>query len=313
MLRLLSSSDLWTWIQAQARKSTHKLAAIAYVTRDDLVCFGEGDTLLVDASDGAIGSRQTSAAVLRAAFSRGAKVGSLQGLHAKVLCLDHHVVVGSANMSKSSLEDLVEAAVVSDDPLLLGSTVRFIRELQKQAVPVDERFLTRAETIPIEQTRKPGRANKHPRVPTPRTWLIGVTTLDESRYEHEADQVEKGMAKAAKGLATHSELSWIRFTGKSRFRQEAEEGDLVIQIWRSQKNAKRLHVYPAVLILRRQDESACTRFYLPETADAERRKLPWGEFSKLWRGVTDLALPGRKPTRLLSTALAERLVFSWRR
>lgn len=52
MLRLLSSPDLWTWIQSQAMKTTRKAAAIAYVTRDDVVRFGDGDLLLVDAPGG---------------------------------------------------------------------------------------------------------------------------------------------------------------------------------------------------------------------------------------------------------------------
>lgn len=311
MLRLLSSPDLWTWLQGQATKSTRRVAAIAYVTRDDLIRFGEGDLLLADASEGAIGSGQTSAAVLRKAFTRGAEIGSVQGLHAKVLCLDHHVVVGSANVSNSSLEELIEAAVVSDDPLLLGSTLSFIRRLQKQAVLVDEKFLARIEAIPVKRSWQPGRAKDRPSVPSPRTWLVGITAFDDSRYEHETVLAEEGKEKVEERLSEPVDISWIRITGSSRFRREAQESDLVIQIWRSKKKSKRIYVYPRVPILRRQDEPACTRFYVPEPEHAEGRALPWAEFAKVWGRSEGGLPPGRDTARLLSPELAERLVSGW--
>jgi len=84
MQRVLTT-NLWTKIQRLAAKRKTKKAAIAYVTTDKYVDFGKGDSLIVDASEYAVGCGQTSARVLKVAYKRGAKIFSSDRLHAKFL------------------------------------------------------------------------------------------------------------------------------------------------------------------------------------------------------------------------------------
>src|SRR5688572_7885217 len=98
----LLSKSLWPRLRELAKSAHRKHAAIAYVTDDRFVVFGEGDVLITDASDGAITSGQTSATVLKAALKRGAKIVSIPGLHAKLYVFDRYAIIGSANLSKGS-------------------------------------------------------------------------------------------------------------------------------------------------------------------------------------------------------------------
>src|SRR6266576_3458871 len=98
-MQKIISNNLWGEIQRLALKSKTKRAAIAYVTTDKYLKFGKGDVLVVDASDAAIACGETSAAVLKQAYKRGAELYSSDRLHAKFILLDHVAVVGSANLS----------------------------------------------------------------------------------------------------------------------------------------------------------------------------------------------------------------------
>lgn len=98
MLRVVSGG-LWTELHRLATKNRPRLAAVAYVTSDEKVKFGKGDTLVCDATDTAIKLGQTSAIVLRQAHDRGAQLFSSPGLHAKVFLLGRVAVIGSANLS----------------------------------------------------------------------------------------------------------------------------------------------------------------------------------------------------------------------
>ena len=90
--------ELWSEIQKRAKSANQKYAAIAYVTDDDKVKFGNGDVLITDASDGAIKSGQTSAEVLKAALKRKATIISIDGLHAKVYIFGSTRLLGSGDI-----------------------------------------------------------------------------------------------------------------------------------------------------------------------------------------------------------------------
>src|SRR5437667_11745401 len=59
MIRLLSG-DLWKHLRRLGSQSTQRMAAVAYFTDISEIPFRRGDTLVVDASDGAIRCGETS-------------------------------------------------------------------------------------------------------------------------------------------------------------------------------------------------------------------------------------------------------------
>lgn len=311
VLRVLCD-DLWPTIAKLAAKAERRRAAVAFVTSDAHVAFGEGDVLVTDASDEAISGGRTSARVLKAAHARGAQLFSLTNLHAKILCLGRFAVVGSANLSSLSAESLVEAAIVTDHPLILAEARFLVSQLQKAAIPVDEAFLERISAIPV--AHRPPKSTRAPRVRerVPRTWLVGVHRLKDDQFPDEAEQAEEGQREAEQQLdRDDSDVSWIRFTGTSRFCREAQPDDLVIQIWRERSKSKSARVYFAAPIVYRQEEPTCTRFYVEEFSDEEERGISWKDFLELWDASTDAGRPPLACARLLTEKTAEKLIARW--
>ena len=148
----LVSQGLWPRLLELSRETQQKRAAIAYVTSDEHIRFQYGDTLICDASDSAIASGTTNARVIETAFRNGARLYSLENLHAKILVFDAVTSVGSANASRSSANHLIEANWISDQSDLKQAANQFIDQLITQAISVDEAFVDHILGIEVRNT-----------------------------------------------------------------------------------------------------------------------------------------------------------------
>jgi len=289
----LLSDNLWPMIKTLAKTSSAIRAAVAYVTSEKYLKFGNGDILITDASKRAIASGQTDARLLAGAFKRGAKLYSHPGLHSKILLLGGTVVIGSANLSESSASTMVEAAWVTDNPAAVGMATSFINQLTNQAISIDQGFLDKIQKIKVTpQPRFKGKGAKPKQViiPKHRTWVVGVHELKKD-YPDEQEFIESGTAAAeAKVTKSSSEVSWIRWTGTTRFRTEAKEGDAVIQMWSAHGSKTPSAVYRHAPILHRQDEDTCTRFFVEDFADCQDTSITWSKLKKLMK---KLDMPGK--------------------
>lgn len=310
----LLSDSLWDTIKRLGKKASSKRAAVAYVTSEEFVKFTEGDVLVTDASDHAIALGQTDAQVLANAFKRKAELYSLPGLHTKVLLLGGTAVIGSANLSAGSATNLIEAAWVTDAPAPVGMATSLVQQLTSQAQRIDEAFLERILKIEVKAHPKPaGGAAKPKKVKIPKhvTWIIGVHELVKD-FPAEQAAIQSGTATAeGKVTKPSSDVSWIRWTGTSRFRSEAKEGDTLIQVWSRRKAKKPSAVYRHAPIVHRQDEDTCTRFFVEDFADAEDISLTWSEFKKLVTQVGLNAKIGPASARPIAEAYSNALFALW--
>jgi hypothetical protein len=151
LMQRLLTDQLWAEIERLSFRSK-KMAAVAYCTSYSSVCFGEGDILVVDASDTAIETGQTAARILRRAFDKGAAVYSVPDLHAKVLLFGDVAIVGSANLSNHS-KDLFEAGIATDSSEVVRSAKEYIVSLAIPTCRIDENFLRRIENIKVIRER----------------------------------------------------------------------------------------------------------------------------------------------------------------
>lgn len=280
----LLSSGLWTRLRKLAKGAKKKHAAIAYVTDDAKIAFGKGDVLITDASDEAIKSGQTSAAVLKAAWNRKAQIVSVTGLHAKVYVLDRYAVIGSANLSKGS-ERRTEAALLTDQPTVVSAARLLIDGLKKVGRDVNEAFIARICKLPV-RSHPPlivGEKRKGRDDAMPRSWLVGLKPIEES--EEERAVAEEGLKEAAKRISQEgSSVSSIRFRGNSRFRREARAGDVVVCIWNeSGKESPDAVFHHAPIVLRKDDKgNNATWFYVEDYPDAHKTTITWRKFQKLY-------------------------------
>jgi hypothetical protein len=310
----LLSGKLWTVIKQLGKKASSKRAAVSYVTSEEFVKFTEGDVLVTDASDHAIAMGQTDAQVLAKALKRGAELYSLSGLHTKVLLLGGTAVIGSANLSDASATSLIEAAWVTDAPAAVGMATSLVQQLVSHAQQIDEAFLARILKIDVKAPPKPTGGSAKPKkvkIPKHHTWIIGVHELVKD-FPAEQEAIESGTATAeGKITKSSSDVSWIRWTGNSRFRSEVKEGDTVIQIWSERKAKNPSTVYRHAPIVHRQHEDTCTRFFVEDFVDNEDTSVSWNDFKKLVAQVGLTGKIGPASARPIAEAYANALFALW--
>jgi hypothetical protein len=311
----LLSDNLWTTIKGLAEKCRAKRAAVAYVTTDRFVKFGQGDILVTDASDHAIATGQTSAQILARAHKRGAELYSLSDLHSKVILLDGTAVIGSANLSESSANALVEAAWVTNSPAAVGMVTSMVAQLAVEADVIDDAFLDRIQRIkviaPGWRKGKAVRAKNNVKIPQHQTWIIAVELARASAKEQKA--IEAGEAIAERAISRDSsDVSWIRFRARAPFRSDAKPGDTVIQIW-SRPGAKMPEsVWRHAPILNRQEEEKCTFFTVRQFADCDDTSISWSKFKTLMERLgMSINKIGPAFSRRISEAKANVLFSMW--
>ena len=275
------TGDIWKQLRPHARAAKRRLVAVAYMSIDRRIGLKRNDVLICDASDRAIKTGETSAKVLQSLRRKGVEVRSRPDLHAKAAVLGRYALVGSCNLSAASAEDLTELALVSDRKQIVAQATAFIHALRETSKEIDDDFLRRILKIRVRRARgtapKPSRRATRPPLGH-RVWLVSVRQLAEDSFPKEERFVEKGEKKASALVADEdSTISWIRWTGRARFRDCAQAGDIVIQIWKS-LSGKRTTVFAPCPIVYRQDVARWTRFYVSEPEDC--RRLSWERFKK---------------------------------
>lgn len=244
MIRL-SINALWADIESLAMNAAIKQAAVAYVTDESRIKFGNGDILIVDASDKAIASGQTKAEVIKRAFNRGAKIYSLPNLHAKVMLLDEMAVIGSSNISTFSSQILKEAAIITDSKDIIVSVRNFIHQLKNDtsAQKVDKKFIKRIFSIPVTPKNFAGNAISTKRSQKKITLLEALMGQNEQLedfmvffWEGELELSESEVKKAAKrkGIILPPTERWERF----EYSQDSEPESLFKRVFL--KNQKKI-------------------------------------------------------------------------
>lgn len=304
MNRLLTN-NIWQQLKS-ALPNGKKLAALAYVSTDRYCSFKKGDVLVCDASESAIKSGQTSSLTLAKFFRAGAEIYSCENLHAKVLVIGSKVIIGSCNLSVSSANTLRELAILTSNVSIRSQTLAFIYRLVRESARVDNKFLRRIIRIPISKRRWLGKTTRKPVKLGNRTWVIRTFELNPARYEHEEAFVQQAESEIRKKLRkSKAEINWVRWTGKSKFRSLAREGDTVIEL-NSPRRGKRITVSSPASILMRQHRRKWTRFYFEAPSD----EMSWTTFERALNKIGIKRIK-KNSTKELTERDADRVTAIW--
>lgn len=306
------STNLWSHIRKLVSPKAKIRGAVAYFTSTNGLSFKSGDALIVDASTGAVGSGQTDAKALQKLHSKGVALFSCESLHAKFLQVGQVTIIGSANLSRSSSDSLIEACIATDHPVVLSQTLALFEALKGTSTRLTRKALDKLAAIPVIRAggKKPRGTKRSLREHSfGRTWLVGVTELAADAYPNEADEVDEGERKAQKAASDDdADIWWLRFTGNSAFRKEARPGDSVVQLWRPRgtKGPSKAICHSPILI--RQDVGRRTRFYV------EGSEMPEVGFSKFISLAKSSGIKGRfgaSTQRLLTVSQSDALFALW--
>ncbi len=309
------SKGLWSEIAKLAKRASSRKAAIAYVTKDFLA-LRKGDLLVVDASPAAIGAGETSALLLKMLFRRGVKIVSCPGLHSKVVSFGNMVAIGSANMSDSSANNLIEVMCISDNQVLISGVQSIIHQLAEKGTVQTAKAIAVLLQIKVRSGRF-SRSSSSRRIEIEslgnKTWMLGVHELKDGAFEAEAGIAAAGETRAEKikKLKTSS-ISWIRWSGKDRVRKELKSGDSVIEIWRPLGRKQPTYVYRNSVVLSRQEEKSCCRIYIEEQPRFERDKLSWNAFGRMLKKIGFPRTPGPNSRVLVEDDWADLIQKNWK-
>jgi hypothetical protein len=129
------TTNPWAVLTAAAKRSAGHVA-VAYFGAGaaKLLPLRSGSVLVVDASERAVKSGQTSPADLLALIKKGVRIHSIGNLHAKVFVFDGIGFAGSTNVSHTSAESLVEAMIQTTQPAMLAKMRTFVDELAVEPI-----------------------------------------------------------------------------------------------------------------------------------------------------------------------------------
>lgn len=308
-MNTIQSDNLWGKLKELSTISRFKSAAVAYVTDDEFIAFRKGDTLVVDASDQSIKTGRTSAKILNKAFQKGAALYSCDSLHGKAIVFDNHVYVGSANISKNSVNHLNEMGVLSDSPNLISETLQVISELEKTSERIDEAFMKHALSLPVS-TYKFGHAKKRKiEIKQPTTWLLaGLSNAKYLGTPEDEKKVDEDNESCSDLLGEEPEIIWYK--NNTKFSKDAENGDIVIYLEKDSKGDVPSRVFRHAIIRETTAGSKMKSFHIVFDKNSE---VEWSIFKdELKRLGTDIG-SGRDTMRKLKPKISEamELFFSY--
>ena len=233
-MKFLGDQEAWPDITKTLKNDKSRAAcAIGYVGINAwrYLPLKEGDLLVCDASPTAIRRGLTNPKGLVPYLNAGVNVFSREGLHAKVITTSALAWIGSNNASDNSANNLIEAAVLVDNLLIVKAAREFIEEVKN--------FSTRVESSQIKEMSKliPKRSGKGPvavrnsrEIPKKLDTLFLFRTVTMEKPSKEQTKAVASNIKEIRAKKNRSEiksqLNWIFWEG----RLSAKAGDWVVDL-----------------------------------------------------------------------------------
>jgi hypothetical protein len=302
------TGDIWNEVNKLFTKGQQKIACIAYVTSEKLE-LSKGDTLICDASTFAIKFGETSAKTLSAYFSKGIRVLSNSELHSKLLLTEKFLVIGSANLSKSSAERLTESSIVTDNDILLSQAKAFCHNLTEESILLTKQDLD--ALLKIEVVKRPNKPTSKSKTRQKKFgdkyWFISASTLSDRTYNKIKENVEATTTSISERENIEEEnIGFLRWRAKTEFSDTAKEGDQFI-LKLTNENKTRSYIYPPSTILERQVIDGFVHFYHHEN---EKSKIGWTKFQAYIKTIQlDKSITTR--TKTISEADINKLKPLW--
>jgi hypothetical protein len=317
---ILVDDELWITLKRLAgiKRRGAAVVAVPYCS-DGTLALKKGDTLIVDLSPGTLKSGLTNPAVLENYRKAGVDLYRSFALHAKVFVFPQEAMVGSANMSESSMTRLREAAVLVSDPV----TVKEIRTAawgfaDATISAADIRDANKLYRHPRGGPRLPARPSKQdPAGPPPtaadRLWLLGVghggwAAPDFAEYERHRRQVARKAGKASG--AKVGVILWPRVEA-ARLRED----DLIIEVTYSKDNRPHHALCPERVVeispVPHQGRGEVNSLIYVRTS-AGSRTLPWVDLQGAARSVGGRLSDPKKFRQVKTPAVRGAIVSLWR-
>jgi hypothetical protein len=316
-INFLVNEDIWQTLPEIIKSARHVDAAIAYFGYDgaNLLPLKRGDRLVVDMSPATVKAGSTNPHEIEKLMARGVEVFTRRNLHAKIVVVDKTVLVGSANVSKNSRDNLDEAAVLTNDPVAVQRAQEFLNRIC--IGPVLPEYLAECKKLykPPRITGKQSAKGKSARrAAHAKLWLVNLVD-DYSVPDAESGLFEKSEAKARRLVDTaQSVLDTFHWPHKHKMADELETGDWVIECVRHKD--KSVSVYPPARFLSvdhyiRNQQTGKERYLFHLEMPKRGETLSWAKFRKALKSILDVNLSQPRTMPVRDTQKADDLLRLW--
>ncbi len=312
-ISFLFNEDIWKTIPEIIKTSKHTDVAVAYLGKDGskLLPLKKGDGLVVDMSIATVKAGSTNPYEIEKFIKRGVQVFSRRNLHAKIIISDKQALIGSANISKNSRDNLDETAILTNDLITIQRARNFINQICLE--PVRHEYLK--ECINIYKT--PRIHNPPPPPPPKHAKLRIVGLMDYADFpEREIESYEKSEKKAIKLLKSkeQSVLENFHWSHKPKMADELEQGDWIIQCIKH--SDKSISVYPpAQLILIdhyfRDKENGKERYVFHLESPKNGQAIDWNIFRKKMNAILSTSKKNPPTIAIRDVRQADELLRLW--
>ncbi len=278
--------DVWKNrdVVAAAQSAAARLFCVAYVAQAQKSLFRSGDRLVCDASQKAVSCGETDPLFLLGLLKSGVKIYSCEALHAKCAVFDDFVLLGSANMSESSANRLVELSVLQKDSCLATAVHAFIDGVVRTANLLSEKDLKKLQMVwRTKQRPWQGTLGKRKANGT-RKWqanhVVTVTHITKPSRRLTQEEIAESERKAGEIVKEECypmrgrELDWY-YTSETWGSNKPKAGDSIIEIeYGSHKKNVRAKVYGpgTVVMVDRKRKTHIVHYIRPD------RGIAFGKF-----------------------------------
>jgi PLD-like domain len=306
MLRFLGSDDTWRTLRLISRNRKCPLhVAVPYLGNGGgkLLHLARGDVLVVALTEANSRNGSVCPAEIQRLQADGVQVFLHPRLHAKVILCGNKAVVGSANLSQSSLTHLDEAAILTTD----ASVVKHVRAWFRQRMleSVTPEWLGICASVYRPPRGGFGRnGTKAARPNEESLWLLSLKPLDYPEDENAVVESGKSQAKRELSDPTRFKVDTIRLTGNPAVRK----GDKVIQIMQTPDSRYVEELAKLIEVRRTKSRRGGAVAYLFLECRNRPKRIAWDKF-KRGCAAYGLKLPQNIVTRrIASAAQAEKMM-----
>jgi hypothetical protein len=317
-INLLTNEAIWQSLSEQV-KSAHRVdAAIAYFGRGGakLVPLRHGHRLVVDMSPATVKVGSTDPFEIEKLIRRGVVVFTRGNLHAKIVIADDTVLVGSANASWNSHDNLDEAAILTRDPAAVRRAREFFERLCTE--PVRPEYLKECKNLyrpPRFTGKRASKTGRTRRATHAKLWLVSLIDYhsfpdsESERYEESEKRARKLLANAAS-----SNLTSFHWPHRPKMADELEKGDWIIQCITHEDKSASVHP-PAQLLwidhYIRDKKTGKERYVFHLEIPKRGQTMKWQVFRRAIKSTLGIAFDKPRTRPIRDTKQADHVLRIW--
>ncbi|WP_067522844.1 phospholipase D family protein [Endozoicomonas ascidiicola] len=226
----LITDNVWGYISKSSKINANKYVASAYLGKgaSKLLQLSEDDILVVDASEKNVRTGVTNPFEIEKFIENGVEVFSYNGLHAKVYVFGNIALIGSANASLNSKNNLTECMIETSDNKTVSESRGFIRSLALEPISTEYAKYLQSIFKPPKSDVIKGDSKKEKLGSS--IWVQEINDYDYSEEENAAHEV--GVEKASEDVQNKEKycLNSVRYKNTETFIKSATVGDLLIRV-----------------------------------------------------------------------------------